>query len=67
LLVLLFDTEDGGNIFLRNVGRLSTDYTALYSRRHNHRCEKRKSYIREDESWRRRRGEKREDRGREKK
>jgi hypothetical protein len=27
LLALLFDTEDGGDMFLRNVGRLSTDYT----------------------------------------
>jgi hypothetical protein len=26
--------EDGSNVFLRNVGWLSTDYTALYSRRH---------------------------------
>jgi hypothetical protein len=33
LLGLLFDPEDGSDIFLRNVGRLSTDYTALYSRR----------------------------------
>jgi hypothetical protein len=28
-----FDAEDGGYMFLRNVGRLSTDYTALYPRR----------------------------------
>jgi hypothetical protein len=33
LLDLLFDPEDGGDMFLRNVGRLSTEYTALYSRR----------------------------------
>jgi hypothetical protein len=30
---LIFDREDGGNMFLRNVGRLSTDYAALYPRR----------------------------------
>jgi hypothetical protein len=29
LLRLFFDPEDGGEIFLRNVGCLSTDYTAL--------------------------------------
>jgi hypothetical protein len=29
LLVLFFDPEDGGDMFLRNVGGLSTDYTAL--------------------------------------
>jgi hypothetical protein len=28
-----FDPEDGGHIFLRNVGWHSTDYTASYSRR----------------------------------
>jgi hypothetical protein len=33
LLCLFFDPEDGGDMFLRNVGRLSTDYTALYPRR----------------------------------
>jgi hypothetical protein len=27
--------EDGGNMFLRNVGSLSTDYTALYPRKQN--------------------------------
>jgi hypothetical protein len=26
----LFDPEDGGDILLRNVSRLSTNYTALY-------------------------------------
>jgi hypothetical protein len=31
-LVLYFDPEDGRNIFLRNTGSVSTDYTALYSR-----------------------------------
>jgi hypothetical protein len=33
LLSLYFDPEDGGDMFLRNVGCLSTDYTALYPRR----------------------------------
>jgi hypothetical protein len=33
LLGLLFDPEDGGTIFLRNIGWLSVDYTALYPRR----------------------------------
>jgi hypothetical protein len=32
LLGLFFDLEDGGNIFLQNVGYLLTDYTALYPR-----------------------------------
>jgi hypothetical protein len=35
LLGLFFDPEDEGNIFLRNVGLLSTDYTISYSRRWN--------------------------------
>jgi hypothetical protein len=30
-----FDPEDGGDVFLRKVGRLSTEYTALYTRRQN--------------------------------
>jgi hypothetical protein len=30
-----FDPEDGGNMFLRNIDWLSTDYTALYRRREN--------------------------------
>jgi hypothetical protein len=34
LLGLVFDPEYGGYMFLRNVGWLSTDYTALYPRRH---------------------------------
>jgi hypothetical protein len=33
LLGLLFDSEDGGEIILRNVGCFSTDYTASYPRR----------------------------------
>jgi hypothetical protein len=32
LLGLFFDPEDGGDMLLRNVGRLSTDYKALYPR-----------------------------------
>jgi hypothetical protein len=39
LLGLLFETEDGGYIFLRNVDCLSPDYTALYSRLHNYSIE----------------------------
>jgi hypothetical protein len=35
LLCLFFDTENGGDMFLRNVCWLSTDYTALYPRRQN--------------------------------
>jgi hypothetical protein len=33
ILFGLFDLEDGGDIFLRNVGWLSTDYTASFTRR----------------------------------
>jgi hypothetical protein len=33
LLNYFFDHEDGGDIFLRNVGCNSTDYTASYPRR----------------------------------
>jgi hypothetical protein len=33
LFGLLFDPKDGGDMYLRNVGWYSTDYTALYSRR----------------------------------
>jgi hypothetical protein len=33
--LLFFNPEDGGYLFLRNVGWLSTDYTALYPRRWN--------------------------------
>jgi hypothetical protein len=35
LLGLFFDPEDGSDMLLRNVGLLSTDYTALYPRRQN--------------------------------
>jgi hypothetical protein len=31
LLGLFIDPEDGGDMFFPNVGRFSTDYTALYS------------------------------------
>jgi hypothetical protein len=34
-LDLFFDSGDGGDIILRNVDRLSTEYTALYPRRKN--------------------------------
>jgi hypothetical protein len=30
---LLFNPENGGDVFLRNVGRLLQDYTALYPRK----------------------------------
>jgi hypothetical protein len=33
LLGLFYDPEDGGNMLLRNVCRLSTEYAALYPRR----------------------------------
>jgi hypothetical protein len=33
MLLGFFDSEGGGYMFLRNVGWLSTDYTALYPRR----------------------------------
>jgi hypothetical protein len=29
LFCLIFDLEDGGDMFLRNISSLSTDYTAL--------------------------------------
>jgi hypothetical protein len=35
LLGLFFDPDDGGEIFLRNVSRFSTDYMALYPRKQN--------------------------------
>jgi hypothetical protein len=35
LLGLYFDPEDGGDMFLENIGSLSVEYTALYSRRQN--------------------------------
>jgi hypothetical protein len=36
-------TLDGGEIFLRNFGYLSTDYTALHPG--NHRCDNLRSYM----------------------
>jgi hypothetical protein len=33
LVILHFDPEDVGDIFLRNVGKISPDCTALYARR----------------------------------
>jgi hypothetical protein len=33
LLAVFFDPENGGDMFLRNIGWLSTDYTASYARR----------------------------------
>jgi hypothetical protein len=35
LLALFFDPEDGGDMFLRNIGWLSRDYMVLYPRRQN--------------------------------
>jgi hypothetical protein len=35
LLGLLYSPEDRGDVFLPNIGWLSTDYSALYPRRHN--------------------------------
>jgi hypothetical protein len=34
-LGLFFEPEDGGDMFLRNDGLLSTDYIVLYPRRQN--------------------------------
>jgi hypothetical protein len=36
LLGLVLEPEDGGDMFLPNVGRLTTDYTALYLRIYNY-------------------------------
>jgi hypothetical protein len=33
-IALISDSEDGGDMFLRNVGWLSPDYTTLYPRRY---------------------------------
>jgi hypothetical protein len=41
---LFFDPKNGGDMFLRNVGWFSTDYTAFIS----HRCENLKPYISEN-------------------
>jgi hypothetical protein len=35
LLRIFFDPEDGDDMFFRNFGRLSTDYTGLHPRRQN--------------------------------
>jgi hypothetical protein len=35
LLDLFFDPEGGSDMFLWNINRLSTDYTALYPRKYN--------------------------------
>jgi hypothetical protein len=35
LFSLFFDPEDGGDMFVRNIGLLSTDYTTLFPRRQN--------------------------------
>jgi hypothetical protein len=41
--------ENGGDMFIRNVGSLSTDYTRRYIPEdvtlHNHRCANLKSYM----------------------
>jgi hypothetical protein len=39
-LSILFDPEDGDSMFLRNVGKLASDYTASH-----HRCENIKSHT----------------------
>jgi hypothetical protein len=47
-LGLFFNPEDGSDMFLRNTGRLSTDYMMLYSRNrtlHNYCCENLKSHT----------------------
>jgi hypothetical protein len=36
-LVLVFDLVDGGNMFLRGIGRLAEDYTMSHSGRKNFR------------------------------
>jgi hypothetical protein len=46
LLDLLFDPEDGGDIFLRKVVDFSKDFTALYSRRYNSLYHKNKVKVR---------------------
>lgn len=46
LLLGLFDPEDGGDTFLKNVSVLSTDYMALYGTLDSHCCENFKSHIR---------------------
>jgi hypothetical protein len=51
LLGLFFGPEDGGDMFLGNVGWILMGYTALYSkdRTHNHRYENLRSYMNESQ------------------
>jgi hypothetical protein len=35
LFGVFYDLEDGGDIFIRNLGWISAEYTALYPRRYN--------------------------------
>jgi hypothetical protein len=35
LLLGLFNPENGGNLFLRNVGSLSMDFSTFYPRKYN--------------------------------
>jgi hypothetical protein len=35
ILLGLFDPEDGSDMFLRNISRISTHYSALYPRSYN--------------------------------
>jgi hypothetical protein len=48
LLGLFFDTENGDDMFLRNISWLSVGCTTLYPRKytlHNHRCGNLESYM----------------------
>jgi hypothetical protein len=45
LLGLFFYPEDGGGMFLRNFGWLSTDYIQEDNTLHKHRCENIKFFI----------------------
>jgi hypothetical protein len=56
----ILDNEDGGDIFLRNVGSLSADtrrYISEDSTLHHHRCENLKCYIQERVAGRKTRSE----------